>query len=336
MPASLARKRRRSRRRKHLRQAASGRREISFPDATISRVHPSNPYFGLRVASRRKQRRRPSNGIAASRSSTTPRALLPRASRWVAASRAARAARAAGYPVLARARGHPDPVAAGCRAQGASASGCPGPAVSGSRGLVRAVAASPVASRDFARPDPAVCGWYSWDRRSLLSRRDPRIAARGARRRDHWRGTRIRVWDRRLDAGVYPGRRADHAIRCAGAWPPPGAAFRRTRVGLDAFWRDRSRRRGTGRFLPLRRAGLRRCWTRKAAARQQAGDGTHNSPAWVTAKFRGRHRACRNSRRRCGHSRASPRAPRRGRSSARAPTARARRPPRSRPGLYRR
>jgi hypothetical protein len=199
----------------------------------------------------------------------------------VEASRAARGARAAECPVLARARGHPGPVAAGCRAQGASASGCPGPVGSDSRGQVRAVATFPVAPRDFARPDPAVCRWHAWDLRFILSRLDPWVAARGARRRDHRRGTRIRVWDWRLDSGVHSGRRTDHAIPCAGARPSPGAAFRRPRVGLDALRGNRSRRRWTGRFLPLRRVGLRRCWVQETATRQQDGDGSHNSPTWM-------------------------------------------------------
>ena len=82
--------------------------------------------------------------------------------RQAAASRAARAARAAGCPVPGRARGHPGPAAAGYRAQ--EVSGCPGhPAGSGTQGLVRAAAVFPLASAALARSGRAVCWRCSWD-----------------------------------------------------------------------------------------------------------------------------------------------------------------------------
>ncbi len=93
--------------------------------------------------------------------------------------------------------------------------------------------------------------------RFLLPRLDPRVAARGARRRDHRRGARGRVRRRRPDAGVHPGRRTDHATRCAGTRTPFGAAFGWRNVGPEAVSRNLSRRRWTGRLLPRRRGGLR-------------------------------------------------------------------------------
>ncbi len=94
--------------------------------------------------------------------------------------------------------------------------------------------------------------------RFLLPRLDPRVAARCARRRDHRRGARVRVRRRRPDAGVHPGRRTDHATRCAGTRTPFGAAFGWRNVGPEAVSRNLSRRRWTGRLLPRRGGGLRR------------------------------------------------------------------------------
>jgi len=62
--------------------------------------------------------------------------------------------------------------------------------------------------------------------RFLLPRIHPRVAARGARRRDHRRGARVQVRRRRPDAGVHPGRRTDLAAGwCAGTRAPPAIAF---------------------------------------------------------------------------------------------------------------
>jgi hypothetical protein len=62
--------------------------------------------------------------------------------------------------------------------------------------------------------------------RFLLPRLDPRVAAWGARRRDHRRGARVRVRRRRPDAGVHPGRWTDHAARwCAGTRATTAVAF---------------------------------------------------------------------------------------------------------------
>ena len=84
--------------------------------------------------------------------------LCGRASRPVAAFRAARAARAAGCPVPGRARGHPGPAAAGYRAQ--KVSGYPGhSAEPGIQAPVRAAVVFPVASRAVAWPGSSYLGW---------------------------------------------------------------------------------------------------------------------------------------------------------------------------------